>query len=93
MDKEKLEKWLNKLARATKQLTNIEDFDEGIQLCQPCVRCASYIPCVQLYSGIQAIAEMFDLEVNVEEDEDSVTRTFMWKNVIFLQYKRKGDMI
>ena len=30
MDKEKLEKWLNRLAKSVKQLTNIKDFDEDV---------------------------------------------------------------
>lgn len=93
MDKEKLEKWLNRLAKSVKQLTNIKDFDEDIQLCPQCVRGISDVPFIQLYSGIQTIAEMFDLTVDVEEDEDSVTRSFMWKGVMFLQYDRKGECL
>ena len=93
MDKEKLEKWLNKLAKAVKQLTNIEDFNENIELCTPCVRGISNVPCIQLYCGIQTIAEIFDLEVDIDEDEDRVIRTFMWKGVTFLQYDRKGECL
>jgi len=93
MDKEKLEKWLNKLAKVVKQLTNIKDFDADIQLCPHCVRGVSNTPYIQLYSGVQIIAETLDLELTTKEDEDSVTRSFMWNDVVFLQYDRKGECL
>ena len=91
MDKEKLEKWLNKLAKSAKQLANIEDFDDTVQICELCRRGVPSKPYIQLYSGIMTIAELFDLDISVVEDEDSITRSFMWNGVEFMQYDRKGE--
>ena len=89
MDKEKLEKWLNKLAKSAKQLTSIKDFDEYIQLCPQIQRGICNTPYIQLYSGIQTIVETLDLVMDIEVDENSITRSFMWNGVMFLQYERK----
>lgn len=93
MDKEELKRWLNKLSKTVKQLSSTKDFDEHIQLCPQMERGSNNIPYIQLYSGIQIIAETFKLVVDTKEDEDSVTRSFMWNGVMFLQYDRKGECL
>ena len=61
MDKVKLEKWLDKLAKVTKQFTNIKDFSEDIQICTTNTRGLSNKPYVQIYCGIEQIAETLEL--------------------------------
>ena len=92
MDKAKLEKWLDKIAKAVLKLASVKDFSDEIQVCDVCKRGIYNKPYFQLYDGIEQIAGELELGLRTEEDEDSITRILVWKGVEFIQYNRKGDL-
>jgi len=91
MDKAKVEKWLNRITKATKQLAKIKDFSDELGWCDGGVTWGiDYIPCVHLNTGIHEIGEMFGLEVIMyAEDEQYKRYRTMWNDVMLIQLDRK----
>lgn len=94
MDKAKVEKWMNRLARATKTLVNTGDFEDGVlEVCMGGhTDGVPSMPCVQLHKGLHDVAEMFGLEETMyQEDEQYKWYSIIWNDVKFIQLDSKED--
>ena len=91
MDRAKVEKWMNKMVKVTKQFVNVKDI-EGVSRCSQLKHGHGYddVPYVQLYSGLHEIAKTLDLKVSVDfEDDDSICYIFNYDGVDFIQLDDK----
>ena len=92
MEKATVEKWLNRMVRATKQFVNIEDLSDEFKWCNHNVHKVPDRPYVQLYNCLHEIAEMFDFEVTVDYESDKdICYMFTYKGVDFVQLDDKEN--
>ena len=93
MDKVKVEKWLNRITKATKQLAKIKDFSDELGWCNAGLTYGiENTPCVHLSDGIHEIGEMFGLEVTMyNESEEYLWYSTMWGDVMLIQLDRKEN--
>lgn len=91
MEREKVEKWLNRIAKTVKQYNNIPDYEEGVlELCGRPQHYKSNAPYAQLYRGLHEVAELLGLEVFTDyESEDNICYRFVYKGVDFIQLDDK----
>ena len=91
MNKEKVTKWLNRMVKVTNQFCNVKEPYGVIQRCDQ-LRHKNDIPYVQMYKGLHEVAELLDLEVIVDyEEEDSVCYLFTYEGVNFIQLDHKDE--
>ena len=91
MDKAKVEKWLNRITKATMQLAKIKDFSDELGWCDAGVtHTLNHKPYIQLSKGIFEIGEMFGIEV-VQYDEGDKYRYYRieWNGVDVVQLEEK----
>ena len=91
-------KWLNRIAKAVKQIDGIESYNNDVVLCKQLEH--SYrgkdVPYIQLHKGVRKIADILNLEVILfYEDEEAHKEciAFMWDGVMFLQLADKEDRV
>ena len=90
--KEGVTRWLNRLAKSVKQFVNIKDYSGSIEKCSQCVHGIDNQPYVQLYKGIHDIGELLNINIDIyDEDDDNITYSFMWNDVMFLEVDSKTE--
>ena len=92
-----VEKWLHRLARATKQITSIKNYNEVIGACKINETSSGLnheVPYVHLSNGIHEIGELLDVEVvQHKEDDEYVWYRMMWEDVMFIQLDKKEGQV
>ena len=81
MEYEEIKEWLDKLVINLKEAQELEYFNEQINTCVMNRQ-------VQIYKGIDIIADVMGIELNIEEDMGCVypfSYSFMHDGVIFFQ--------
>ena len=88
MNKDKVVRWLDRMAKVTNQFCNIKSPYKAIQRCGQLYQ--QNMPCVQLYTGLHEIAELLGLEVAIEyESQDDICYRFIYNGVKFIQLEDK----
>ena len=96
-----VERWLHKLAKATKQLVAINDYNDIIGVCkinetsskpyEPGLE-RHDVPYVHLSDGMHEIGKLLDIDIiKDDEDDEYVYYHFMWENVMFIQLDHKKE--
>lgn len=90
MDKERVVKWMNRLAKATKTVYNTEDYDV-LRICQSYSRFnGKELPYVHIYEGLHEAAELLGLELTVfQENNEYKWYGTVYNGVLFVQLDRK----
>jgi hypothetical protein len=81
MEYEKIKEWLDKLVRNLKEAQELENFNSQIMCCCPCTT-------IQIYKGIDIIADVMGIELNVEKgwhDEYPFRYSFVYDGIVFSQ--------
>ena len=94
MEKAKVEKWLNRLARALKTMMNTKPYGE-LQTCTTWTTNyhGKQIPAIHIFEGLHEASELLGLELDMyQEDDDYRWYGMIYNNVLFYQLDRKdGD--
>ena len=93
MEREKVEKWLNRLVRATKTLVNTKPYKQ-LQTCTNWT--TSYhdeqVVAIHIFEGLHEAAEILGIGLDMyQEDEDYKWYGMMYKDILFFQLDRKGE--
>lgn len=91
MEKAKVEKWLNRMVKVTKQYIGVRDLP-GMSRCAQLRHDYPETPYVQMYKGLHTIAQIMGFEVVVDyEDGKDVCYKFIYDGVDFIQLDRIGE--
>lgn len=85
MEYEKIKDWLDKLVDNHKELKSLEDYNNQI-----CLAAVAYF--IQIYSGIQMIADVMGFVLNEEERECTgypYEYSFYYRGIKFLQINKE----
>lgn len=87
-------KWLDRLAKTTKQRCAIGNYSKELRLCEQLTHSilGEEMPYVHISCGLHEAAKLLDLDVNVlYENDDDMCVYFLWKGVMFIQLDNKED--
>ena len=95
MEKAKVEKWLNRMVKVTKQFIGVKDLP-GMSRCSQLRHMVNGkgvdVPYVHMYKGLHTIAEIMGFEVVVDyEDDDNTCYMFTYDGVDFIQLDHKDE--
>ena len=83
----KMKKWLNKVIKLQKKLSDIQDFDDELQICTGCIGQS-----VHIHVGIERLAEAVGekvITVDNNHEQFPIRKYFIYKNTEVFQIGTK----